>query len=143
MVFSDGTPEYGCNNATAVPRGTLLPTARAYQVMSNFIQNGERIADVVAGGSDQHLRAYAVSRGTSYALALFNLDPQNSLTTAISIDNFTSGSSVQQITYGRAQYDLSRNNVWAGPVTTTSGAWQGPVSVTLPPWSITVVTLNP
>jgi hypothetical protein len=143
MIFSDGTPEYGCSNATPVPTGTLLPTARAFQVMSSYIQNGERITDVVASGATSRLRAYAVSRGTSYALALFNLDGSNKLATTISIDNFTSGSSVQTTTYGRAQYDLSRNNVWAGPVSATSGKWLGPVTVTLPAWSMTVVTLKP
>jgi hypothetical protein len=143
MIFSDGTPEYGCPNATPVPLGTLLPTARAYQVMSYFIRNGERDAAVTLGGSDRGLRVFAVSRGTSYAVALFNRNKTESLTTAITVDKLAAGSSVQTVTYGKAQYDLSKNNVWAGPVTSTSGAWKGSVNVTLPPWSMSVVTLNP
>jgi hypothetical protein len=142
MIFSDGTPEYGCPNATRVPLGTLLPTARAYQVMSGFIHDGERVAALALSGSYGNLRAFGVSRGTSYALALFNLDKTAALATSIRIDTLAAGSSVQRTTYGKTQYDLSRNNVWAGPVTATSGAWRGPVSVTLPPWSMTVVTLN-
>jgi hypothetical protein len=143
MIISDGTPEYGCSNATPVPLGTLLPTARAFQVMSSYIVDGERIVSLDLGGNYAGLRAFAVSRGTSYALALFNLDETTTKTAAISIDKLAAGSSVVQTTYGKAQYDLSKNNVWAGPVTARTGAWRGPVTVTLPPWSMSVVTLDP
>jgi hypothetical protein len=143
MIFSDGTPEYGCYNATAVPRGTPLATARAYQVMSHYIRDGERIASLRLGGSDAGLRAFAVSRGTSYAVALFNLNEATTRTAEISVDRLAAGSSVQLVRYGKAEYDLSKNNVWAPPVSLTSGAWHGPVRVTLPPWSMSVVTLNP
>jgi hypothetical protein len=46
-------------------------------------------------------------------------------------------------TYGKAQYDQSKNNVWAGSVTSTSGPWRNSVTVTLPVWSVTLVSLKP
>jgi hypothetical protein len=143
MIVSDGLPEYGCYNATSVPLGVLLPTSRAFQVMSSYIRSGERAASYSRTGAYSDLRVFAVSRGTSYAVALFNLQKTASFPMSVAIDKLAAGSSLEMTTYGKAQYDLSKNNVWAGPVTSQSGAWHGPVTFTLPPWSMTVVTFNP
>jgi hypothetical protein len=143
MIFSDGLPEYGCPNATKLPQGVILPTARAYEVMSEFIRDGESMATVTLGGTDGNLRAYAVSRGTSYAVALFNLSETASLTTSVTIDKLAAGSSLQTVSYDKALYDLSKHNYYSPPLRTSSGAWHGPVALTLPPWSMTVVTLKP
>jgi len=143
MIISDGLPEYGCSNATKLPLGVLLPTARAYEVMSSYIQSGERIASLTRQGAAATVRVFAVSRGTSYAVALFNMEETTSVPMSVAIDKLAAGSSLQMTTYGKAQYDLSKNNVWAGPVTSTTKAWKGPVTVTLPPWSMTVLTFNP
>ncbi len=143
MIFSDGLPEYGCYNATKLPLGVLLPTARAYEVMSGYIRSGERAAGLTRHGADGTVRVFAVSRGTSYAVALFNMEETTAVPMSIAVDKLAAGSSLHVTTYGKAQYDLSKNNVWAGPVTSTSGAWKGPVTITLPPWSMTVLTLDP
>jgi hypothetical protein len=46
------------------------------------------------------------------------------------------------VTYGKAQYDNSKNNVWTPPVSQNLGTANGSATVTLPPWSMTVLTLN-
>jgi hypothetical protein len=143
MIFSDGTPEYGCPNAPVVPRGTPLPTVRAYQVMSQVAQSGEHMLATALGGSSQNVRAYAMTHGTGYGVVLFNLDKTAATSVAVSIDGLTSGSKLAFTTYGKAQYDKSKKNVWAGPVSKKSGKWTGPFTVNLPAWSMTAIVASP
>ena len=143
MMFSDGTPEYGCSNATSVPLGTPLPTVRAYQLLSQVAQNGEHVLGTTVPSGYANVRAYAATHGSGYALTLFNLKENAPVTLPVAIAGLTHGSSVQLTTYGKAQYDLSQNNVWAGPVSHTKGAFKGRLSFTLPPWSMTVAIVNP
>ncbi len=143
MIFSDGIPEYGCSNATPVKRGTRLPTVRAFQLMAAVAKSGEHVLGSTLGGSSGNVRAYAMTHGSGYGLALFNLDESHAATIAVSIDSLSQGSSVVTTTYDRAIYDKSKNNVWAGPVTHRSGAWQKSFTVTLPAWSMNVVVVSP
>jgi hypothetical protein len=143
MILSDGTPEYGCENATAVPRGTPFPSARAYQLLRGFALDGEHYEPVELGASLKDVRAYGATHGGGYAVALFNLSETGSTTVQIAAEGLASGSKATMLTYGKAQYDNSQRNVWTGPVTQTSGPWQGSVSETLAPWSMNVVTLDP
>ena len=143
MIFSDGIPEYGCPNATAVPRGTPLPTVRAVELLDQVALEGEHMVGTTLSGSASLLRAYAATHGSGFALVLFNLDQNNAATLPVTIDGLTRGSSLDIRTYGKAQYDKSKNNVWAGPVRGTLGAWKGGFTVTLAPWSMNVVTVVP
>jgi hypothetical protein len=143
MILSDGTPEYGCTNATAVPRGTILPTSRAFQLMSAVANNGEHSLSVTTNSSLSTVRAYAATHGSGYAVVLFNLDENNSHTVGVGVDALKSGSSATMTTYGKAQYDNSQQNVWTGPVSQSYGAWSGALPVTLAPWSMNVVLLSP
>ena len=143
MLFSDGTPEYGCPNAPVIARGTPLPTVRAYQVMSQVAQSGEHMLGTTLGGSSQNVRAYAMSHASGYGVVLFNLDESATASVAVSIDGLTKGSKLSLTTYGKAQYDKSKKNVWAGPVSKTSGSWKAPFNVNLPPWSMTAVVVSP
>jgi hypothetical protein len=143
MILSDGTPEYGCSNATAVPRGTPFPTARAYQLMSQVAQTGEHALGVTTASALSTVRAYAATHGSGYAVVLFNLDENNAHAVNVGVDAMTSGSGATITTYGKAQYDNSQQNVWTGPVSQSVGAWQHTVPVTLPPWSMNVVLLAP
>jgi hypothetical protein len=142
MLLSDGLPESGCSSAPALPLGTLLPTARAYQVASGFARSGEKMYAATVSSTLPNVRAYAASHGTGYALMLFNLDPANGVTVPVTINTLGSGSTVTIVTYGKAQYDQSKTGVWAGPVTSSSGAWRSTFSVTLPVWSMNVVTVT-
>ena len=143
MVFSDGTPEYGCPNATAVPIGTPLPTARAFQLAALVAHSGEHVLATTLGGSSGSLRVYALTHGTGTALMLFNLDGTATLPVSLSVDGVASVSSVLIDTYDRALYDQSQNNVWAGPTHSRSGRQPLPFTVTLQPWSMTVIRLTP
>jgi hypothetical protein len=143
MILSDGTPEDGCSNATAVPRGTPFPSARAYQLMSQVAHEGEHALTVTTASSLSNVRAYAATHGSGYAVVLFNLSETASTPVNVGVDAMTSGSGATITTYGKAQYDNSQQNVWTGPVTQNVGAWQHTVPVTLPPWSMNVVILNP
>jgi hypothetical protein len=141
MVFSDGLPEYGCEDASTVPAGTLLPTARAYQLFSNVALDGEHALSATVTGNTTDVRAYAATHQGGTALVLFNLNEQNSETVQVEMSSETSSPSVTMDTYDKAAYDQSQNNVWAGPTTTNLGSQSLPLSLTLSPWSMNVVIL--
>jgi len=143
MTLSDGTPEYGCSNATTTTRGTPFPTARAYQLMSQVAHDGEHALTVTNNASLTMVRSYAATHGSGYAVVLFNLDENAAHAVNVGVDRLASGSSATITTYGKAQYDMSQQNLWPGPVSQSTGAWQRSVPVTLPAWSMTVVTLSP
>jgi hypothetical protein len=142
MIFSDGLPESGCTSAPALARGTLLPTADAYEVASHFVNNGERMLPVTISSTLPNVRAYACTYKGSYALLLFNLSETTAVSVPVAISAKTSGIGLSVTTYGKAQYDLSQTNQWAGPISSTTGAWSQTFSVTLPPWSMSAVILN-
>ncbi len=145
-LFSDGLPTVhavpGCPNAQPTPFGTPFPNARAYQLATLFARPSEH---VLAARVQQapSVRAYAATQGTGYALLLFNLDKNNPVTLTIAMDNQPNVSFTgQTVTYNKAIYDLSRNNVWAGPSFKSLGLLTNPFSITLTPWSMTVVQLT-
>ena len=138
MVFSDGTPEYGCSGATAVPLGTLLPTARAFQLFSLVAKLGQHALTATVGGASSDLRAYAVTAKGGTALVLFNVNENAALPVSVSVSG-VANASVTVNTYDKAIYDQSQNNVWAGPVETKMGRQALPVTVMLQPWSMNVV----
>ena len=142
MVFSDGTPEYGCENATPVPAGTLLPTARAYELFSEIAITGESVLTASVTGDPTDVRAYAATNNGGTALLLFNLNETASEPVAVTLSKqtATSGGSVE--TYSKAIYDQSKNNVWAPPTTTKLGAQSLPLTLTLAPWSMNVIILK-
>jgi hypothetical protein len=143
MMISDGIPTpYECTGAPNVPLGTLLPTARAYQVLSRFAVTGEHMVGVTLGDSLPTIRAWAATSGSGYALLLINVDSATTKTVPVVIKGRTSGASVAVTTYGKTQYDDSKNNVWTAPVQSSAGAWTNTFSVTVPPWSISVVRLQ-
>ena len=142
MVFSDGTPEYGCTSATAVPVGTLLPTARAFQLFSNVALNGESVLSANVSGDTKDVRAYAATNNGGTALVLFNLNQTASQSVAVSLSSQASSSAVTIETYSKAIYDQSQNNVWAAPTTANLGAQNLPLTLTLAPWSMNVVIIK-
>jgi hypothetical protein len=137
MIFSDNANERNCPQNKA-PRGTLMPTARAYQVASNFVRNGERMLGVSVTSLPE-VRAYASTYNGGYALMLFNLSKSAGVDVAITIDGKASGSGGSIVTYDKELYDASKENIWKGPTSTTLPPWNGSFSLTLPPWSIVVI----
>jgi hypothetical protein len=141
MVFSDGTPEYGCSGATATALGTPLPTARAFALAALVAQSGEHVLGATLGGSSGDLRAYALTHGGGTAVMLFNLSQTASLPVSLAVSGVASSSAVLVDSYDRAIYDRSQENVWAGPKAAKLGARSLPLALVLAPWSMTVVRL--
>jgi hypothetical protein len=141
MVFSDGTPEYGCSNATAVPLGTLLPTARAFQLFSLVAKTGQHALTATLGGSASDLRAYALTQSGGTALVLFNVNETATLPVSVAVTGVSQATSVIVNTYDKAIYDHSKTNVWAAPTEKRLGAATLPLTLTLQPWSMNVVRI--
>jgi hypothetical protein len=142
MVFSDGTPEYDCENATAVPAGTLLPTARAFQLFSNVAVDGENVLSANVVGDTTDVRAYAATHSGGTALVLFNLNETASEAVVVTLSGQSATAGGTVTTYSKAIYDQSKTNVWAAPTTATVSAQSLPLTLTLDPWSMNVVVLK-
>jgi hypothetical protein len=141
MIFSDGTPTYGCPGATKVAAGTLLPTARAYQLFSSVAKDGEHALPANVSGDTTNIRAYAATNSGGTVVVLFNLNGNNSETVTVAPSSQSYSSAVTVQTYSKAIYDQSKNNVWAAPTTSSLGAQNLPLTLTVAPWSMNVVTL--
>ena len=148
-IFSDDlpTPSYGGCSATAatLPLGTLLPTARVYEELarSGIVRDGEHtIGCEVASGSPM-IRAFAASHGAGYGVVLFNLDAEKRIPVVISLDGPARAFRATTITYGKAQYDETRNGTWAAPAVTENSEAVTPMRVSLPPYSMTTIVLAP
>ena len=143
-IFSDDlpTPVYGgCStSADTIALGTLLPTARVYQMLarSGFATDGEHAIGISVPPNMPLVRAYAATHGAGYALALFNLDPDKAVDVAVAIDGVGKAATFTSSVYGRAEYDASRDGQWTGPVTRGKAAWAASQTVHLPPYSMTV-----
>jgi hypothetical protein len=141
MVFSDGLPEYDCEDET-LAAGILLPTARVYQLFSSVAVSGEHVLSATAAGDTASVRAYAATHSGGTALVLFNLDENSSAPVTITLSAESSSPGVTVATYSKAIYDQSQNNVWAAPATVSLGAQTFPLSLTLPAWSMNVVIIQ-
>jgi alpha-N-arabinofuranosidase len=131
----------GCPAGTTA--GNIYPPGQAYTLLSQFAQAGSAMRAVSVNASVQNVRAYGDTRGTGYGFMLFNLDSANAKTVSVGVLNGSRSSyQATALTYGKAQYDLSQNGSWVGPVTTSLGAVGSTLTVTLPAWSMTLVELQ-
>jgi hypothetical protein len=141
-LFSDQSS--GCGTENTVPAGTAFPDGQAYGILSQFAGQTSVMQNVTTALSTTDVRAYADTVGSGYGVLLFNLNENSPVTYTVELANATQSScTASQTTYGKAQYDLSQNNVWSGPVTNSLGTLARGFSVTLPPWSMNLVTLVP
>ncbi len=141
MVFSDGTPEDGCPNATTTKIGTLLPTARAFALFALVAHQGERALGTSLSGSSANVRAYALTQNGGTALVLFNLNPSAPIRMTVAVTGINAASAVTLDTYDKAIYDKSQTNVWAAAQETKLGAKALPFALNLAPWSMNVLRL--
>jgi hypothetical protein len=122
--------------------GGLTPAARAFQILSlsGFVTEGEHMLRTQADVQNAPwLLSYAATHGSSYAVILINRDRDSAHIVPVMLANMTSGSSVQQWSYGREQYDPSASGNWTvSPVSSVQGVWSGNFQATLPPWSVNV-----
>ena len=138
-----GAPEA---TGSGMKMGNLYPVAHAFELLnvSGFTTTGEHMLQTWTDmASAPWLQAYGATHGSGhYALILINRDRDNAHTVPVQIAGLASGSSVQQWTYGRAQYDFTYLGDWShGVVKTTSGAWSGTANIVLPAFSAVVVVI--
>jgi hypothetical protein len=139
-LFSDGY----CDGGPA--QGTVLPTARAYQLFSQVAVSGEWVLTPTVSGDTIDIVAYAATHfgGTGTALVIFNLDETQTEYVAVGLSKQTSSANVTVSTYDKGIYDLTNANpaVWAAPVTTSLGSQNLPLTLTLTPWSMNVILIQ-
>jgi hypothetical protein len=144
-MFSDGLPSAaeGCPDVPHMPGGTPFPPARVLALFAQSVPAGSQVRTVsVPAAFGQRLRVYGFSRGTGYVMVFFN-NTLGKMTVDASVTAASKGSfSATLATYGKAQYDLSQQNQWVGPVTQDLGSVSSSVPLTLLPYSMTVLTLR-
>lgn len=144
-LFSDALPsaQEGCSNTPSIPGGTPFPTGRVMEVMAQAIPAGSHVRTVTAPSSlTPSVRAYGFAVGNGYVFALFN----NTLE-AIPVQARLHGAkrtafSSTLTTYGKAQYDRSREDRWIGAVTKSLGRTTSSIPLVLPPYSVSIVSLQ-
>jgi hypothetical protein len=139
-VFADGPTDTAC--AGAGPIGTMSPTARAFQLFSNIAVNGENALTATVAGETTDVVAYAATHSGGTALFVFNRNQTTPEPVTITLSGSNSTKGITVITYSKAIYDQSQNNVWAPPATTNIGAQSLPLTLTLDPWSMNAVLLQ-
>jgi hypothetical protein len=144
-LFSDGLPNpyEGCASTPKIPGGTRFPAARVMAVMAGGVPAGSLVRSVKVPRSLRGIvRAYGFAQGSGYAFAVFN----NTLA-AVGVEARIehagkSGFTAALTTYGKTQYDKSKNNDWIGPVKRDLGSVGTTVRLTLPAYSISVLSLK-
>lgn len=143
-LFSDGLPDtYECTQAPAIPGGTPYPTARVMTMLAKYVPPDSSVRTVtVAKSLGSKVRAYGYAVRGGYVLAAYNNTLEGvAVTLAVRGANRTYKATL--VTYGKAQYDRSKNNRWTGPVTKRLGtiAVNG-LPLQLPAYSLTILTLR-
>jgi hypothetical protein len=144
-LFSDGLPipNSGCANTPKIPGGTPFPTARVMELFARTVPAGSMVRTIAVPASLRAaVRAYGFAQGNGYAVVAFN----NTLT-AVGITAEVKNAAARTYqgtlwTYGKAQYDFSRQNRWVGPVNQNLGSVSSHVPLTLQPYSMTVLVLK-
>jgi hypothetical protein len=142
-VFSDGPSDTSCPDAG--PLGTMSPIARAFELYSHVLVNGEHVLTPTVTGDTTDVRAYAATHGSGTALVLFNDNETTSEPVTVTLTGVSSATDVSVITYDKALYDESNpatTDTWASPTTTDMGAQSLPLTLTLNPWSMNVVIVQ-
>ncbi len=144
-LFSDGLPDPydGCADAPKIPGGTPFPTARVMALLADDVPAGSEVRSVsVPNLLRLRVRAYGFAEGTGYAFAIFN-NTLSPIDVDARLDHSGQTSfSAMLATYGKAQYDKSKNNRWVGPERRSLGKVGTTVPLSLPPYSISVLLLS-
>lgn len=141
-LFSDGLPEYGCENVPRIPGGTPFPSARVMALFHATVPAGSLVRSVSVSPGLSNVRAYGFAVGRGYALVAFNDTLQSQKARAIVSNAKRRSFSGTLWIYGKMQYDESRNNRWTGPVSSSLGTVSNSVPIVLQPYSMTVLVLQ-
>jgi len=144
-LFSDGLPDpyVNCNDTPKIAGGTPFPTARVMAMFAAGVPPGSQVRTVdVAGSLHTHVRAFGFAAGHGFALVLFDNTLKSIKLTAKIENSGQSSFDATLATYGKAQYDQSKQNKWTGPTQKSLGKVGTSIPLTLPPYSITVLSLQ-
>jgi hypothetical protein len=143
-LFSDDLPESGCAGAPPIPGGTPFPTARVMALFSSEVPAGSEVRTMsVPQPLRPAVRAYGFAEGRDYAFVLFN-NTLSAIGVQARLQNSGGTSfSAALSTYGKSQYDRSKENQWVGPVRRDLGRVGTTVQLTLPPYSVSILTMTP
>lgn len=144
-LFSDGLPDpnEGCGNTPKIPGGTPFPTGRVMALLASEVPAGSSVrATIVPRSIKGNVRAYGFAENGGYAIAFFN----NTLS-AIAVDANIKNAGKKQFaavltSYGKAQYDKSKDDKWVGPVQQSLGNVGTTIPLTLPPYTVSVLVLK-
>ena len=113
--------------------GDITPVARAFQLLSEsgFVTEGEHMLRTFPDQTKSPwLASFAATHGGSYAVILINRDRDTTHTIPVALAGVTAGTSVEQWTYGRQQYDATRFGDWTKtPTSKMLGPWTGAAQV--------------
>jgi hypothetical protein len=144
-LFSDGLPNPydSCPTTPRIPGGTPFPTARVMALFHATVPPGASVRSVTEPSSlGDAIRAYGFREGDGYAFVFFN-NTLSGLNVAAIIRNAARRSFAATLwIYGKAQYDLSKDNRWVGAAEQHLGSVGARVPLTLAPYSMTVLLLK-
>ena len=144
-LFSDGLPNgyESCPNTPKIRGGTPFPTARVMTLFASNVPPGSQVRSVnVPEALGTNVRAYGYAISNGYELVLFN----NTLKTIPIRARVSNAGKIRFAAtlsvYGKTQYDMSKENRWSGPATTSLGNVGTTVPLNLPPYSVSALTLE-
>jgi hypothetical protein len=144
-LFSDGLPDpdEGCSTTPRILGGTPFPTARVMGLLAGDVPAGSLVRSVtLSGPASDRVRAYGFAQGGGYAFAVFN-NTLSAIAIHATVGNATRSSFTASLaTYGKTQYDKSKENRWVGAVRRNLGPVGTTVPLTLPAYSISILTLR-
>ncbi len=143
-LFSDGLPNAneGCATTPRMAGGTPFPTARVMTLYAQTVPGGSRVRAVtLSKGLWPSVRAYGYAIASGYALMLFNNTPTDRAVVA-AVRGGGAAFVATLSTYGKVQYDRSRQNRWVGPVTRSLGRVGTSIPLALAPYSLTALRLK-
>lgn len=145
-LFSDGLPDpyEGCSNTPTIAGGTPFPTARVLALLAKTVPAASRVRKTTVPSTfGTTVRAYGYAAGGGYTVALYN-NTLSAVSVKLALQNSSKSSYDGSVyTYGKSQYDKSKNNEWAGAKMQHLGTI--PVKslpLLLPPYSLTILTLK-
>jgi hypothetical protein len=145
LVYTGHIPDVGEAQVGFKP-GDLTPVSRGFQILSQsgFVSEGESMLRVEIDRAEAPwLAAYAATHRGRYAVLLINRDRDSAHRIPIKFVGKIEGSHIDMWSYGKEQYDRSRDGDWAeGPANHHLEAWHEASEVVIPPWSVNVLVFN-
>jgi Concanavalin A-like lectin/glucanases superfamily len=145
LVYTGRIPNVGEAQVGLKP-GDLTPVSRGFQILSQsgFVSEGESMLRVeIDRTGAPWLAAYAATHRGRYAVLLINRDRDSAHKIPVKFVDTIEGARIDMWSYGKEQYDRSRDGDWEeGPVTHHFEASHDTSEVVIPPWSVNVLVFT-